>query len=117
MQRAHWWRERGAFVDALFAKAAPAGEGDPGSGWVWLSEQESRETAERIEKEAAEEESCFQGWIASEAHEACREMLSGCVPLATRGELRADRIMSKLHRPTLFGDPSRPEQVYLALDE
>jgi len=112
----HWWKDRSPFLDALFAETA-GDSGQPGkTGWVWLSEHESREAAARLGGEGEGEGAPFAAWIPEEAHEACAAMLERVVPLATRGDLRADRWMRKIHNPTLFGDPARPEQVWLALD-
>lgn len=114
----HWWKERGDFVDALHAATAGDSGGESGgSCWVWLSESESRATLERIRASNEGEEETLAAWIREEALDACRVMRDRSVPLAARAELRGDRLMRKLHRPTLFGDPARPEQIFLALDE
>ncbi|MRG96108.1 hypothetical protein [Polyangium spumosum] len=112
----HWWKDRRPFLDGLFVETA-RDSGQPGeTGWVWLSEHESREAAARI-RGASDEDAPLAAWIPQEAHEACHTMLEGVVPLATRGDLRGDRWMRKLHAPTLFGDPARPDQVWIALDQ
>ncbi|MDI1482534.1 hypothetical protein [Polyangium sp. y55x31] len=112
----HWWKDQKPFLDALFAETA-GDSGQPGkSGWVWLSEQQSREASERI-RSAEESEAPLGAWMPPEAHEACVEMLEGVVPLATRGDLRADRWMRKIHNPMLFADPARPDQLWIALHE
>ncbi|MDI3281975.1 hypothetical protein [Polyangium sp. 15x6] len=113
----HWWKERKPFLDALFAETA-GDSGQPGkTGWAWLSEQQSREASARIQGTEESEEAPLGAWIPAEAHEACFEMLEGVVPLATRADLRGDRWMRKIHNPTLFGDPARPDQLWIALHE
>ncbi|MDI1444245.1 hypothetical protein [Polyangium sp. 6x1] len=112
----HWWKERKPFLDALFAQTA-GDSGQPGkTGWVWLNEHESGEAAARIQS-AEDEDAPLAAWIPQEAHEDCYGMLEGIVPLATRGGVRGDRWMRKIHNPTLFADPARPDQLWIALHE
>ena len=113
----HWWKDQKPFLDALFADTA-GDSGQPGkTGWVWLSEHESREASARIHSAEEREDAPLGAWIPAEAHEASLGMLEGTVPLATRGDLRADRWMRKIHNPTLFADPARPDQLWIALHE
>lgn len=114
---AHWWKARPAWLDPL--RAAEVGEsgGEGKDGWTWLSERQSREVKGRARKAHEGDARELHGWIHEDVHDRCREMIARAVPLAQRGGFFADRGMRKIHNPTLFGDPSRPEQAWLALDE
>jgi hypothetical protein len=114
---AHWWKERAQWLDGLYAATAgeTGGEAER-KGFIWLSEHESRDMAARLRQDLDGDASTLAGWIHEDAHEACRAALARAVPLAHRGELCADRWARKLQSPMLFGDPARPEQIWLALD-
>jgi hypothetical protein len=111
---AHWWKERGPFLDALYAVTAGKSGGEAGQdGWRWLTEHESLELASRVRGAQGD---VLHEWIGEPAHEACRAILDRAVPLANRGE-GADRWARKFHSPTLWGDLTRPDQLWIALDE
>lgn len=102
MKPAHWWKERPRWVDAL--RDAPDLD--------WLSESTSEKLAQQMRAELLEGGGAGYG-LAPEVVAASLER--PVVPLARLPE-RSDRRGMIPYRPTLFGDPARPEQAWIGLD-